>query len=244
MATWVTHLMVADQVLNTFTGLHRRGFCVGNIAPDCNVENEDWTAFTPSREVTHWMQGSRKVASDCDLFYEEYIAKRAKEIASDEQRAFLAGYYAHLIVDAAFQKMIREENRVKAVWSRIKSTPDLWLRAAGLPENWDTVKKLLPKNERQREIFSLEAEYLQSHPDSGYLREILPLTEFPDYIDYLPHGCIVRKIGVMGYIPQADMDTNKLISISREEYSAFVTDATETVIAKFREKGLDFPDRE
>jgi len=39
------------------------------------------------------------------------------------------------------------------------------------------------------------------------------------------------------------MDTNKLISISREEYSAFVTDATETVIAKFREKGLDFPDR-
>lgn len=40
--------------------MDRRGFCVGNIAPDCNVENEDWTEFTPSREVTHWMSAERK----------------------------------------------------------------------------------------------------------------------------------------------------------------------------------------
>ena len=53
MATWVTHLMIADGVLQHFPSLDRHGFCVGNIAPDCNVENEDWTAFTPSREVTH-----------------------------------------------------------------------------------------------------------------------------------------------------------------------------------------------
>ena len=59
MATWVTHLMIADSVLQHIPSLDRRGFCVGNIAPDCNVENEDWTAFTPSREVTHWMQGER-----------------------------------------------------------------------------------------------------------------------------------------------------------------------------------------
>lgn len=39
MATWVTHLMVADQVFNKIRGLDRHGFCVGNIAPDCNVEN-------------------------------------------------------------------------------------------------------------------------------------------------------------------------------------------------------------
>lgn len=41
MATWVTHLMIADQVMEAAAGLDRRGFCVGNIAPDCNVENED-----------------------------------------------------------------------------------------------------------------------------------------------------------------------------------------------------------
>lgn len=62
MATWVTHLMIADGVLERLPSLDRHGFCIGNIAPDCNVENEDWTAFTPSREVTHWMQGERKKA--------------------------------------------------------------------------------------------------------------------------------------------------------------------------------------
>ena len=80
MATWVTHLIIADAVLKQFPGLERRGFCVGNIAPDCNVENADWTAFTPSRAVTHWMQGERKNAADCDVFYKEYIAKRRGQI--------------------------------------------------------------------------------------------------------------------------------------------------------------------
>ena len=73
MATWITHLMIADRVLEIIPGLSRHEFCVGSIAPDCNVENEDWTQFTPPREVTHWMAGKWKVMSDCDRFYNEYI---------------------------------------------------------------------------------------------------------------------------------------------------------------------------
>lgn len=92
MATWITHLMIADGVLNRFPSLDRRGFCVGNIAPDCNVENEDWTAFTPPREITHWMQGKRKEASDCDAFYEEYITKRKEKIKSAEEYLGVMGY--------------------------------------------------------------------------------------------------------------------------------------------------------
>lgn len=46
MASWITQLMITD----------------------CNVENEGWTAFMPPREVTHWMHGERKKASDCDAF--------------------------------------------------------------------------------------------------------------------------------------------------------------------------------
>lgn len=53
---------------------------MGNIAPDCNIPNENWTEFTPSRQVTHWMQDKRKKASDCDRFYEEYIVNRLEKI--------------------------------------------------------------------------------------------------------------------------------------------------------------------
>ena len=47
MSTWVTHLMVADKVVQQVPGLSRHEFFVGDIAPDCNVENEDWTSITP-----------------------------------------------------------------------------------------------------------------------------------------------------------------------------------------------------
>ncbi len=238
MANWVTHLMIADKVMREFPNLDRRGFCVGNIAPDCNVENEDWTAFTPSREVTHWMSGKRKTASDCDPFCDEYIISRKSEIHSKEQYAFLLGYYAHLITDAEFQRYIRDEQRVADAWTRIKAAVHLYEQVKGYPEDWDTVKKLISKETRMKEIHAIEAEYLQENPDSGYLTEILPLKEFPDYIDYLPKGCIVRKIGVMGYIPKIEEGFTNPIAMTREEYNFFVQNAVALVIDKFKEKRL------
>lgn len=235
MATWVTHLMIADSVLQHFPSLDRRGFCVGNISPDCNVENEDWTAFTPSREVTHWMQGARKKASDCDAFYEQYIAKRRDGIQSAEEYAFLMGYYAHLITDAAFQKMIRDEDRVKAVWKRIKENEELRERSVGMEESWDNAKKLIPKRVWVGHIYSLEAEYLNAHPGSGYMTEILPLKDFPDYIDYLPAGAIVRKIGVMGYLPKINENLIDWIAISREEYEAYIQETIQMILKRFSE---------
>ena len=235
MATWVTHLMIADSVLQHIPSLDRRGFCVGNIAPDCNVENEDWTAFTPSRDVTHWMQGERKKASDCDAFYEQYIAKRRTDIHSAEEYAFLMGYYAHLITDAAFQKMIRDENRVKAAWKRIKENEELRERSVGMEESWDNAKKLIPKRVWVGHIYSLEAEYLNAHPGSGYMTEILPLKDFPDYIDYLPAGAIVRKIGVMGYLPKINENLIDWIAISREEYEAYIQETIQMILKRFSE---------
>lgn len=235
MASWVTHLMIADKVLERFSGLDRRGFCVGNIAPDCNVENEDWTEFTPSREVTHWMSAERKKASDCDRFFEEYIEKRRQEIKTNEEYSFLMGYYSHLITDAEFQRFIRDERRVAAAWKRIKQCPELLEKSSGMPENWDSVKLLLNRNDRMKDIYSIEAEYLQQHPESGYFTEILKLTEFPDYIDYFPKGAIVRKIGVMGYVPQREVRQYPYIAMSEDEYSSFVNRATELVVEAFHQ---------
>lgn len=238
MASWVTHLIIADSVMKQCPELDRRGFCVGNIAPDCNVENQNWSSFTPSREVTHWMSGERKVASDCDSFCKEYILKCTNKIQSHEKYSFLLGYYAHLISDAAFQWFIRDDKRVKDTWSRINADDNLRERAAGYPQDWDSVKKLISKNERMHEIHSMEAEYLSDNPNSGYLTEVIPLKEFPDYIDYLPHGCIVRKIGVMGYLPELDENFDNPISMSREEFNSFTDNTASLVMNKLKEANL------
>ena len=228
MASWVTHLMIADSVLERIPELCRHEFCVGNIAPDCNVENEDWTSFTPSREVTHWMTSKRKVGADCDRFVQEYMRK--KEIATVQEEDFLLGYYAHLITDAEFQRVIRDEQRVKAAWDRIKAHSELREKANGMEGNWDSVKALIKGKERMKDMYSLEKEYLDKHPNSGYLTEIMGLNEFPDYIDYLPSGAIVRKIKVMGYIPQKEESPYPYIAMSVEEYHAFLDSATELVV--------------
>lgn len=238
MASWITHLMIADGVLHHFPSLDRRGFCVGNIAPDCNMENEDWTSFTPPREVTHWMQAARKKSSDCDLFCEEYIIRRRNEISSAEEYAFLLGYYSHLITDVAFQAMTRNSNRIKAAWSRIRIDEEYGNASIGMEETWDGIKMLIPKKERMRQIYAIEWEYLRDHPDSGYLTEILPLKNFPDYIDYLPAGAIVRKIGVMGYLSKPDESGIPFLAITRDEYQSYVSDTTQKIIDIFTNKDL------
>ena len=87
------------------------------------------------------------------------------------------------------------------------------------------------------EINTIEAEYLKEHPDSGYLTEIIHLKEFPDYIDYLPHGCIVRKIRIMGQVPEVDGNIVNPITISREEHQLFVDHTADLVLRRLREKG-------
>ena len=223
MATWATHLMIADRLLERFD-LDRRAFCVGNIAPDCNIENSDWTSFTPPREVTHFMSGKKKTFEDCEDFREKYLS----EPGEPPRRDFLLGYYSHLLTDVAFQNTLRDEARVKAVWKRVTAS-DLSEKAAGMPESFDSIKILIPKERREREFGYLESLYLADHPDSGYLTEILPLKSFPDYLDFLPQGAIARKVRLMT-LPRPE--PVGLVFISANEFDKFVADTTELVAGK------------
>ena len=58
----------------------------------------------------------------------------------------------------------------------------------------------------------------------------MTLKAFPDYIDYLPKRAIVRKVGVMGYIPKKELGTFPFIAMAREEYATFLKEATEKII--------------
>ena len=147
----------------------------------------------------------------------------------------MLGYYSHLITDALYIGFIRDEKRVKAAWDRIKADKNLKERATGFTEDFDSIKKLVPKRERLHELYVMEAEYLRDTPDSGYITEIMTLKAFPDYIDYLPHGSIVRKIGVMGYMPVADDASFEPIIVTREEFAGFIDNTAKFVVDKLRD---------
>ena len=228
MASWVTHLMIADGILPLISELSRHEFMVGNIAPDCNVENEDWTSFTPPREVTHWMIGKKKTFSDSDRFLHEYV--ETKDIADEHELSFLMGYYAHLITDAEFQRFTRYEARVKASWERIQNNPELSRRSAGMEITYESVKLLIPKEERMKDIGFIERTYLDRHPESGYFTDIVGLREFPDYLDYMPEGAIVRKVKVMGVLPRKEIGKYPFICLSEEEYADFVSETVKVAV--------------
>lgn len=234
MATWITHARIADDLLNGPFSFDPRGFYVGSIAPDCNIENADWTAFTPSREVTHWMSGKSKLTADYEKFYRLHI--RDKQTTSEEERAFLWGYYAHLITDVAFQSFVRDERRVEMVFERIKAVPSLYRAIRSFPETYDALKSVFGRQWVHRDIAFLEMEYLREHPESGYLTVLREVKAFPDYLPYFPAGAFPRKIAVMAGLPDMAEPEEGLLFFSREEYMAFL-ERTETLIEqKIKEK--------
>ena len=236
MAEWVSHLIVADRVWEILPWLKRHEFCVGNIAPDCNIPNEDWSEFTPSREITHWMKGKRKKADDCSAFRDEYILKRIGEISSEEELSFLLGYYAHLITDAEHQRTIRDEKRVAAAWKRAKAFDELREQSSGMDETWDNFKKLFPdRKERMKDFYVVEREYLDEHPNSGYFTEIQDLKTFPDYIEYLPKGAIPAKIRMMYYMPTLEEGKYPFVGFSREECASFLDRSVELAVRAIAE---------
>lgn len=236
MAEWVSHLIIADAVLERVPELVRHEFCIGNIVPDCNIPNEDWSDFTPSRQVTHWMQGKRKTLDDAERFLKEYVLNRKEIISSSEELSYLMGYYAHLVADAELQTMFRNEKRVYDMWKRAETHPELQERIAEASvQDWDTFKKLYDTyHERVMDFHTIEYEYLISHPDSGYRTEFYDLEQLPDYIDYMPIKAVAQKYPLMVYEPRTESGLFPFLCVSRDEYSGFLNRSADIITDTLR----------
>lgn len=234
MANWISHLMIVDKLFAMGVDLDERGFAVGSIAPDCNVENEDWTEYTPSKEITHWMHGESKLTADYEGFYQEYIKDTV--FLSGEHKAFLWGYYAHLVTDVAYQKFVRDEKRVKSIFRRLKQNQEMHARIGGLPEDFDTLKKVFGRNRLFNDVVIQEINYLRETPGSRYNTVIKQTHDFPDYIDYLPQGTIVRKIGIMAREDMSMKETGAYVFFTQGEFNEFAENTSELIYALMNER--------
>lgn len=235
MANWITHMMIADKLLATDLELDAGGFCIGSIAPDCNVESPDWSSFEPSREITHFMKSKSKMTADYESFYEKYIAD--KTFASEEERSFMLGYYAHLITDVEFTKYIRDEERVQHMYARIKTRTDIWSKVKDMPESFDTIKAAFDKDFRTRDIVHIEQKYILNNPGSSYNTILRKTESFPDYLDFLPHGAISRKIPIMAYEVKDVCDADFIV-FTEEEYEKFVDKTSDLICTKLKQNKI------
>jgi len=234
MATWITHMMIADNLFKSGINLDEKGFAVGNIAPDCNVENEDWSEFIPPREVTHWMNGESKLTADYEGFFDEYI--KDKEFDSNEHISFLLGYYSHLVTDVEFQKFVRDDNRVKNIFSRVKSKENLYKEIRGYSEDFDTLKRVFGKHNIFYDIYVQEFNYLKDNPNSKYNTVLKRINDFPDYLDYLPKGAIVRKINIIKEYLDVKQQRDEFIFFSEHEFNEFVEETSSLIYELINDK--------
>jgi len=223
LAHWITHARLADRILAKHTSLDTKGFAVGSIMPDCNVENADWSAFDPPRETTHYMRGDKKTSVDEAAFYADYIA--GKRFSCEEERSFFLGYMAHLIADRLFMLFIRDPSRVAACFARLHADRDSARLIDGAEEDLDSLKRIYGKQEVFADIVYLEQEYIRTHPDSCYMTVIRPLSSFPDYMPMFPAGAAVRKRSVMVPEHEPVLSTPRFLLFTKDEYAAYLDKA-------------------
>lgn len=99
MATWITHLRIAEKLFQKISGLDEIPFLYGNLAPDSGLPNEDWTLYDPPKEVTHFLDEARGEDDIKDLiFYRQYL--QGTDVSKQKSEySFRLGYFTHLVTD-------------------------------------------------------------------------------------------------------------------------------------------------
>ena len=101
MASWLTHLRIAEIIKQRVPEIDFPYFLIGSIAPDSGVPDESRRNYTPSKEITHSSYQKDENAADIDetVFFNNYLIPEKIMTRSDSTRSFLWGYYFHLVID-------------------------------------------------------------------------------------------------------------------------------------------------
>lgn len=153
MATWLSHLRVAEMI-NAEFHFPARDFLAGNVAPDCGVPVPG--GFDPPKEVTHWTSRG-KGHCEYERFYKEMIAGKTLD---EHTRAFLLGYYCHLMADVAWVRLINDPCKEHE-------------RELYTLDRQEYYRRVKP------EWYANDHVYLRQHPDCAVFREFCGIERYP-----------------------------------------------------------------
>lgn len=101
MASWITHLRIAEALHKKKNYGSYQYFLIGNIAPDSGRLNEDRLTYSPEKKISHF-QGNRDNKWRCEdlRYYRSYIMNKSRTSLTEEELSFHYGYLIHLIIDS------------------------------------------------------------------------------------------------------------------------------------------------
>ena len=215
MGTWMSHLRIAEKLLDRIPGLDPELFAIGSIGPDSGLPDEKWEHFDPPKKISHfeYLDGS----SDCaDLdFYRRHLV----DVSPDDARrySFLLGYFFHLATDNLW---------LEQVWRPHKAQYAGWLERDRSDFNTET----------KRDWYGQDFLYIRDHPDSFFHRVFLPAQYDENYLDFMSPAAFEHQLAyIKNFYQRDDEGVRKLyereyLFLTKEQMDRFVDAAAATLI--------------
>ena len=174
MGTWISHLRIAENLLNHFRNLDEVTFAFGNLSPDSGIPNADWTEFDPPKEVTHFLQKGDGEGAIHDLvFYQQYLAN-IKPADNIKLYSFRLGYFFHLICDIIWARRIWDASKIayKSALEKNRS---------------EAIEKI------KTDWYGLDQLYVQEKRHSLFWRVIVPNPNPPSYLPFVKEQALHQQ---------------------------------------------------
>jgi hypothetical protein len=171
MGTWISHLRIAENLLQHFPGLDEVTFTFGNLSPDSGVPNEDWTAFDPPKEVTHFLQNGDGEHAIHDLVYYQKYLVGIKPKDNIKCYSFRLGYFFHLICDIMWAKRVwaATQGQFKPLFDK-----DFKKAVSLVKDDW----------------YGLDQLYVRDHPEHIFWRVIMNNPYPPSYLPFVKNEAL------------------------------------------------------
>ena len=171
MGTWISHLRIAERLLDHFPALDEVTFTFGNLSPDSGVPNADWTEFDPPKEVTHFLRkGGGEDAIHDLVYYRQYLAGIDPD-ADIQLYSFRLGYFFHLICDILWARRVWA-----ATQEQFKPLFDADFKGAvsAVKGDW----------------YGLDQLYVRDHPEHIFWRVIMDNPFPPSYLPFVKNEAL------------------------------------------------------
>lgn len=209
MATWLTHLRIAEKIISRIKGMDLDYLMAGSIAPDSGRPDEAYRNYEPSKEITHFKkEKDGETYIDLTAFYNKHLQPGRLMIRSDKTRSFYWGYYFHLLTDKLWYNNYYKPNKDKF---------------QGEGDFVDLIRD---------EMYSLDFEYLKINAETSIFKEFMNINIKADFLEEFSPEILYETIDrIKNYYTEESFKLNRDYEfISLETIESFVDNAAETCI--------------